>query len=120
MLEQQIKHSIGDYLSYLRRRDVLDFWFTHSVGQYDAKRRVWRSRNSKYDRLGIADISGVLKGGKAIFIEVKTKRGVQSEDQKLFEQSCKLFGAIYILARSVKDVEDALRGHIGNGENYLS
>lgn len=42
-------------------------------------------------------------------IEVKTMVGRQSKDQKNWQRNCERSGGLYILARSVEDVEAALR-----------
>lgn len=60
-------------------------------------------RPSKWHRDGVPDILGVWMREK-LGIEVKTNKGVQSEEQKDFEREWKLHGGIYILARSLHDV----------------
>lgn len=57
---------------------------------------------------GHADIGGLMANGQALYIEVKTATGKQSKDQVIFENMVNRFNGIYILARSVKDVQDAL------------
>jgi hypothetical protein len=57
---------------------------------------------------GVADIIAVLDGGKACFIEVKTPRGRQSPDQILFQRRIERLGGVYILARSVEDVQQVI------------
>lgn len=53
---------------------------------------------------GSADITGILKSGQRIEIEVKTGSGKQSEQQVRFQKMIEQFGGVYILARSVEDV----------------
>ncbi len=60
-----------------------------------------------YSKPGDPDIV-VCYQGIYIGIEAKTKTGVQSEWQKLREKQIKAAGGIYILARSVEDVEIAI------------
>jgi hypothetical protein len=56
---------------------------------------------------GFSDLFGVRKSdGKAVFIEVKTKKGKVSERQKNFIAQMKAAGAIAGVCRSV---EDAMR-----------
>lgn len=83
---------------------------------------LWRSNTGAAragDRLvrfgarGQADITGVIRVrsqalGAALFIECKSATGKQSPDQVLFQRNVTSMGAIYILARSVQDVWDAL------------
>ena len=49
---------------------------------------------------GIADIAGFLPGGRAVFVECKTRTGAQRESQKRFQKAATAAGAIYIVARS--------------------
>ncbi len=51
---------------------------------------------------GVSDLI-VLKPNKAIFVEVKTDIGRQSEDQKKFEEIVKNLGFEYHLVRSLED-----------------
>lgn len=58
---------------------------------------------------GQADISGLIApSGRALFIEVKSDTGKQSEVQRTFQRFVERSGAIYILARSVDDVRKAV------------
>lgn len=59
---------------------------------------------------GVPDIIGIMPDGSGRFlgIEVKAPGGQQSAPQILFERRCGRAGGIYILAKSVEDVEKAL------------
>jgi len=58
---------------------------------------------------GQADLSGVLSpSGRALFIECKSDTGKQSPQQKVFQRFVEKHGGIYVLARSLSDVEAAL------------
>ena len=77
---------------------------------YDRKKGTFRSNNTEK---GIADIIGVTGGAKdqGIFIAVEvkgTKTDRQSPEQKIFEEEVKKRAGIYILARSLDDVEKVL------------
>ena len=65
---------------------------------------VFRVPPSLYGHKGLCDLIAV-KNGHAVFIEVKTPKGKQTEDQKVFEMRLRQAGGIYVLARSVSDVE---------------
>jgi len=54
---------------------------------------------------GIADLYAV-KGGRSIWVEVKTPAGRQSEVQREFQRQVEEHGGVYVLARSVEDVEE--------------
>jgi hypothetical protein len=57
---------------------------------------------------GQADISGILVGGRRLEIEVKGPTGRMSDQQRKFRAMIECFGGLYILARSVDDVTQAL------------
>jgi hypothetical protein len=54
---------------------------------------------------GHADLAGILADGRALYIEVKTAKGRQSEPQVRFEAMVKKFKGVYILARSVDEAQ---------------
>ena len=56
---------------------------------------------------GSADIIGIMEGGRFVAIEVKSKHGRQRPDQVRFQAMLERFGGLYILARSVGDVDEA-------------
>ena len=79
--------------------------------------RIWRANvgvariNRRVVRFGVpgqADLSGILYPGVRLEIEVKQQTGRQSQDQKNFQRMVERMGGLYILARSVKEVEDAI------------
>lgn len=47
----------------------------------------------------------LLETGKFFAIEVKSAKGKQTEDQQAFQMAVERSGGLYILARSVEDVE---------------
>jgi len=119
--EGSTKLAIAEYLCVLRRRGILDFWYSPSLGVFDPVRKIMRKNNSPHSRLGIADISLIIKIvgprgtvlGLAGFIEVKAGRNTLSEAQEEFREACKLFGAFHCVAYSVQDVRNALRSQLG-------
>jgi hypothetical protein len=75
----------------------------NTTGVFDPKRKVFRSL-SGFSMKGVADILGILPGGRFLAIEVKTLKGKQSLDQQHFEDLVVKAGGVYVLARSVNDV----------------
>ena len=53
---------------------------------------------------GVSDLIAVFDG-EIVFIEMKTKTGRQSPEQKEFEQAVKARGFEYVIFRSVSDAE---------------
>lgn len=54
-------------------------------------------------RAGVADLIFMCGLGQVLFIEMKTKKGTQTESQKAFEKICLENGYIYKIARSFED-----------------
>lgn len=81
--------------------------------EFGRKATLWANNTGKAFRgkrllsfglKGSGDIAGILQGGKAIYIEVKTGNAKQTKDQKNFERMVLKREGIYILARSLEDV----------------
>jgi hypothetical protein len=79
--------------------------------------RIWRQNTGgamlkgRFVRFGVpgaADISGILAGGRRLEIECKAECGRQSEEQLRYQLMIEHFGGVYVLARSVEDVDLAL------------
>lgn len=79
--------------------------------------RLWRANtgaatlHGHHVRFGIpgqADLTGMLPGGRRLEIEVKSATGRQTVDQVNFQKMIEKFGGLYILARSVEDVDAAI------------
>ena len=57
---------------------------------------------------GSPDIIGILPDGRFFGAECKSPTGHQSKKQKAFEQKVKANGGVYLLVRSVEDLERGL------------
>ena len=53
---------------------------------------------------GLSDLTAI-KGGKTVYIEVKKPKGKLSEWQLDFQADIEAHGGLYVVARSVEDVE---------------
>jgi len=78
---------------------------TKTTGVYDAKRRCFRKDPMLFS--GFPDLAFFYKKTFG-FVEVKSKTGKQSDEQRMFEKLCNDSGIIYILAKSVDDVRNIL------------
>lgn len=98
--ETDILRAICDYLSLQKKVKGYLFWRANNIGMFDGK--DFRPL-PKYSMLGVPDINLIWKG---IYygLEVKTKIGVQSENQKTFQKECELVKGKYFVVRSVDDV----------------
>jgi hypothetical protein len=66
----------------------------------------------RYGVKGSADISGILLNGKRLEVEVKTGRAVQQENQVAFMRMIQAMGGCYVVARSVADAIDLVKGFL--------
>ena len=98
------------------QRDIMAFLALHKIfhwrvnsgaitGEYKGKRRFVRFTSLN----GVSDIVGILPGGKMLCIECKRRTGKVSDDQADFLFRAGSIGALAFVARSVADVENALR-----------
>jgi len=98
----------------------------HALSVHPAVGQVWRVNSgagklmrkngeSQWIRFGFAglpDIAGYLKGGKAIFCEVKRPSGKESEEQKTFIDAARKAGCVAFVARRVEDVFEELNKEV--------
>jgi hypothetical protein len=56
---------------------------------------------------GVADIIGLLPGGRFLAVECKSGRGRQSPAQRAFQAMVEESGGLYVLARGVEDLAKA-------------
>lgn len=67
-------------------------------------------RTTRFGVPGQADIRGIVTPrGRLVEIEVKSRTGRQSAQQKKYEAMLRSLGAVYILARCVEDVWRVLK-----------
>jgi len=68
----------------------------------------WKVHQSLGSFKGVSDLIAV-KAGRVLFIEVKTSTGRLGVHQQAFRDELTRHGGTYIVARSIEDVERALR-----------
>jgi hypothetical protein len=56
------------------------------------------------DLSGVADIVGVLPGGRFLAVECKVARGRLSPAQREFQAAVERMGGLYVTARSIDDL----------------
>lgn len=96
------KNIENDILIFLSKIGIMA-WKNQSIGVWDAKKKVFRKSNNKFHIKGTADILGIFQG-RFLAIEVKTKKGVLSPDQKLFLNRINEEGGIAFVGTSVEQV----------------
>ena len=90
-------------LTWLHEQGIFA-WRQNNQAVYDQRLGHYRSHTGLR---GVPDIIAVIDG-RFIGIECKTKTGKQSSHQALFQKRLENNGGLYILARSVKDVQEVL------------
>ena len=96
--EGLIQDAVCQFLEWKR----YTFWRQNTVGLYDPTKKIFRAM-PKYAMKGVSDII-VLKDGRAMFIEVKSKTGKLSEAQVAFKETVERAGCAYFTVRSVDDL----------------
>lgn len=99
LTEAQIEHQI---LSFLESKRIFA-WKNPTSGYFDAKRKIFKKQKSRFAINGVSDIIALHKS-QAIFIEVKSKAGKESIEQKRFRENVENSGNIAFVAKSVEDV----------------
>jgi len=101
---------INQILKLLKFKYNITAWRNHSVGIYDAARKVFRKPHT---RRGTSDILGLLPtNGKLLAIEAKVHPNKPTIDQLLFIQDVKNSHGIGFVAYSLEDVEKHLHDNI--------
>ena len=93
-------------LDYLNKRGIFAFK-VNTVGIFDPVKKVYRSMG-KFTLKGTSDILGIMKGGRFLAIEVKSKRGKVSKEQKAFLYRVNKLGGLGFVARSLEEVRNEL------------
>ena len=100
--EAQIQKAIlqwGGYKKILMHRINVIGTPLHKAGK-----TIYRPSSNK----GMADIHATVPVGDipvSVWLEVKTKKGRISENQKAFNEVIKSYGGFYYVVRSIEDVE---------------
>ena len=104
-LEKDIQSSICEYLEILEAQGKIMFWRQNTAPTVNKnKGGEWSFRKMpKFTKKGVPDIIMIVKG-KFIGLEVKTKKGVQSQDQKDFQALVEKNQGEYHVVRSIEDV----------------
>lgn len=91
-------------LEHLALRGIIA-WRQNTGGMYGQSGRYIR-----FGRVGCGDITGLLRNGIRLEVEVKTCIGVQSKEQEDFQRLIESSNGIYLLVRSPQDLLNQLNG----------
>lgn len=100
--ETQLQKAIVEYLTI----HGIFCWVNKTGGTYDPTKRIFRSGTTTK---GIADILGILPGGKFLAIEVKIKPNKLSPEQGIFIEAIKARGGNAIVMYSIDDAIEWLK-----------
>lgn len=106
-LEKEIEN---DILRWLGLKNIYS-WKVKTVGTFDTKLGRFRKSSPLYKK-GVSDILGILDDGTFLALEVKSKNGKATHEQKMFLDNITRRGGVASIVRSVEDVARLLRGHI--------
>lgn len=67
-----------------------------------------KARRVAFGLRGAADITGILPGGRRLEIEIKRAGGRQTADQRAYQEMIERNGGVYLLAHSLKELQDAM------------
>lgn len=96
--ERLIQNEIVNFLNI----KGLFCWSNKNGATYDPRTKAYRANSTLK---GISDILGLTpKTGTFVAIEVKTKTGRVSKEQKIFLEGIRQSGGIAFVARSIDDV----------------
>jgi hypothetical protein len=99
--------------SEIKRRILVALNSTPGVWAINAPTGVFISpatgAHVKVGVAGMADILVLLRGGRVAWCEVKTEKGRQRDDQKVFEAECAKLGIPYIVCRSPEEAREWVR-----------
>lgn len=104
--EASLSFEIAGYLRQLSIEGKLPYVWFHVPNQFSGQYRgVFGAMMAWMGRIcGIPDYAFLGKD-ECFFIEVKTDKGIQSENQKIVQKWCNDVGVKYYLCRSLEDVK---------------
>lgn len=87
-------------------------------GDSEQRAKQWNRLKSEGAVPGASDLVLFYKSGEhgALFIEMKTKTGRQSDTQKEFEQKVIEFGYAYCMPRSFTEFQNIINSYVKTGE----
>lgn len=102
--EKEIENAVLTFLNY---HPGCFAFKVNTVGIYDAQKQCFR-KPSKFIIPGTPDILCCYHG-RFIGFEVKSKRGVQSPQQKSFQARLEQHKGLYFIIRCVEDAQNVLK-----------
>lgn len=106
--EAEIQSQIVQYLIIQEQIGELFFWRSNSFSG-EIQRKNGTKGYIKSNKKGLPDISSILKSGKYMGIEIKSKKGTMSKEQKEVAEKLNKLNAIYICVSSLSELIEDLK-----------
>jgi alkylation response protein AidB-like acyl-CoA dehydrogenase len=103
----------AEVVQYLQSIGLFFFSVPNEAGGKGAMIRMARLKAMGL-RSGVADLVVLIPRGKAVFLELKTDKGKQSEAQVRFQEKVESLGFSYFLCRNLKEVVDTFSIYADN------
>lgn len=100
LTEAQIEQACLQFLHYSK-------WYCVKIKDQVQCRDGKYLKPRPFEVRGVADIFAI-KDGISLWIEVKTKTGVQSAHQKTFQKNIEMNGGVYLLVKSLDELKERL------------
>ena len=85
-------------------------WKNQTKGLWDPTKKIYRKPKNRFHIKGASDIFAIIEG-KLVAIEVKTKQGQVSPDQRIFIARVNNEGGVAFIARDVQSCLQELLKH---------
>ena len=113
MKESELLKSATDYLQILENQGKLIFQRNNSfAGMVLHKNKT--TGYIKNSKRGASDLIVFLPKGKYLCAEAKSIKGIQSEDQKLFEEKITKLGGNYAIFRNFEELKTIIDIYLTN------
>lgn len=96
------------------KRDILQILALHKIPAFRLNSGAVSSTykgKKRYIKMtfnGCPDIVALLRTGETLWCEVKSKKGIMSSDQIIFQELCKARNVPHVVARSSQEIEQWL------------
>lgn len=104
--EQDIQHAVTQLLAYAAVKGLIWFAIPNGGQRSKTEAAIFKGLGVKP---GVADFGFVLPGGRAAFLELKSRKGRLSPAQRDFREACTAAGALWAMARTTDEAIEVLR-----------
>ena len=120
MSESQIQRACVRWFRIVHR-DIEPLFFSVPNGGYRCATTA-RIMKAEGQRAGVADLILLVprQGYCALCIEMKTRKGYQSEAQKVFQEKAEEQGAKYVVCRSLDEFQKIIRWYLGEESSEMA